>query len=109
MERHQTIAWLKTWCRWYTYHVETIVHNVRDLNTNERSAVERLVGHTLRENQQLVIKVVNLALETEEPGNGTGEDRLPDWCNVYEGLSDDEIAILERAISRRLDLTRPTT
>lgn len=86
----------------------TFIHNVRDLNSNERSAVEQLVGHALRENQQLVIQVVSLEVGTEEPVTGTGEDRLPDWCNVYEGLTDDQIAELEKAISRRLDLTRPT-
>ena len=88
--------------------METVVHNVRDLSGNERSAAEQLVGHSLRENQQLVIQVVSLELGTTPHGGGTGEDTLPDWCNVYEGLSDDRIAELERAISRRLDLTRPT-
>ena len=33
---------------------------------------------------------------------------LPDWCNVYKGLSDEEIAELERAILTRADLTRPS-
>ena len=88
--------------------METFVHNVRDLNSTERSAVEQLVGHALRENQQLVIQVVSLEVGTKEPGLGVGEDQLPDWCNVYEGLTDDQIAELEKAISQRLDLTRPT-
>ena len=35
----------------------------------------------------------------------THEPRLPDWCNVYEGLSDEEIDRLEQGI-QRLDLTR---
>jgi hypothetical protein len=33
-------------------------------------------------------------------------DQLPEWCNVYAGLSDDQIANLERAILRRMELTR---
>lgn len=33
---------------------------------------------------------------------------LPDWCNVYEGLSDEEIADLQRIILQRADLSRPS-
>lgn len=31
---------------------------------------------------------------------------LPEWCNVYAGLSDEEIAELEETILTRADLTR---
>ena len=89
--------------------MESFIHNVRDLNGNDRSAVERLVGHTLGQNQQLVIQIVDPGLSTAEEGPGQEGGELPDWCNVYEGLSDDQIADLERAISRRLDLTHPGT
>ena len=43
------------------------------------------------------------------PQTAVSGGQLPDWCNVYEGVSDEQIADLERAISRRLDLTRPAT
>ena len=32
--------------------------------------------------------------------------RLPDWCNVYAGLTDDEVAEVEKVILQRADLTR---
>ena len=32
---------------------------------------------------------------------------LPDWCNVYDGLSDEEIEDLENTILNRADLTWP--
>ena len=86
--------------------MEVVVHNVRDLRNNERSAAEQLVGHALRENQQLVIQVVNLDLGAERPGNGTDEGKLPEWCNVYDGLTDEEIADLEKTILTRADLSR---
>ncbi len=38
--------------------------------------------------------------------DATDDYQLPEWCDVYDGLSDEEIERLERAISRRLDLTR---
>ena len=88
--------------------METVVRNVRDLRGNERSAAEGLVGHSLRENQKLVIRVVNIDLTTDHPGNGTREGKLPEWCNVYEGLTDEEIADLEKTILTRADLSRPS-
>jgi hypothetical protein len=88
--------------------METIVHKIRDLKADDRSAAEQLVGHSLRDNEKLVIQVVNLELETERPGNGTREGKLPEWCNVYEGLSDEEIADLEKTILTRAELSRPS-
>lgn len=86
--------------------METIVHNFGALNEVGRSAAETLVGHALAENQQLVIQIVNLDAQTAGEINATHPDQLPEWCNVYAGLSDEQIATLEQAISRRLDLTR---
>lgn len=80
--------------------METITHNVRDLGANERSAVERLVGHGLRENQQLIIQVVSVEAVDRPLAPSDGSDELPPWCNVYEGLSDDEIAEIEKSIVR---------
>ena len=88
--------------------METVVHNVRDLRRNDRSAAEQLVGHSLRENQKLVIQVVSVELPAERHGNGTTEGKLPEWCNVYAGLSDEEIADLEKTILTRADLSRPS-
>ena len=76
----------------------TVVHNICDLSENERSAAEQLVGHELRDDHQLIIQVVG--------GNGTADQapqlggKLPDWCNVYQGLTDSEIAEIEQSIVR---------
>ena len=89
--------------------METIIHNFGTLDETGRSAAETLVGHSLAENQQLVIQIVNLDAPAAEVASATPPDQLPEWCNVYAGLSDGEIATLEQAISRRLDLTRGGT
>jgi hypothetical protein len=84
--------------------METITHNVSDLPGSDRTAAERLVGHPLGDDQRIVIQVENrgaVALESN-----VESDELPNWCNVYEGLTDEQIGELEKAISRRLDLTR---
>ncbi len=83
--------------------METIIRHVRDLGSSERSALEHLVGHSLRDSQQLIIQVVN----TEpQPAAGSVKDTLPEWCNVYEGLSDEEIAGVEQTVLRRADFSR---
>lgn len=80
--------------------METVFCNVRDLAQNDRSTLERVVGRQLRGGQQLIIQVMNLADDqpTGVPAMASGE--LPDWCNVYAGLSDREIDDLDQAITR---------
>lgn len=89
--------------------METIVHNVGELGETGRSAAETLVGHALDESQQLVIQVVSLGTRENDAESATKPDELPDWCNVYAGLSDEQVAALEQAISRRLELQRAGT
>ena len=79
--------------------MESIVCNVRDLDQADRSALERVVGCELRASQRLVIQVMTMPVEeTHQEPPGSGE--LPDWCNIYQGLSDPEIDELDRAITR---------
>jgi hypothetical protein len=37
------------------------------------------------------------------------DEQIPEWWNVYEGLSDEEIDRLDQAIRERADLTRPVS
>ena len=85
--------------------METISHNVSDLGASDRFAAERLVGHPLSDDERIVIQVE--AREAMPPTSNleSDTDQLPQWCNVYEGLSDDQIADLEKGISRRLGFT----
>lgn len=92
----------------YNWVMETIIHNFGALDEAGRTAAETLVGHSLAEDQQLVIQVVSRDPSAAEAASPAA-DELPEWCNVYAGLSDGEIATLEQAISRRLDLTRSGT
>lgn len=86
--------------------METVTHNVSDLAGSDRTAAERLVGHPLGEDQRIVIQVENRGAVALETNVESDSDQLPEWCNVYEGLTDDQIADLEKAVSHRLDLTR---
>ena len=86
--------------------METIVCNVRDLDPDDRSALERVVGHGLGESHQLIVNVVNIdpANQASVSTQETGE--IPDWWKIYEGLSETEIDALDQAIRQRADLTR---
>lgn len=88
--------------------MEKITRNVRDLENNERQTYEGLLGHSLRENQQIIIQVISLGEQSGELAAHTPSGRLPDWCNVYDGLSEDEIEEVENVIFMRADLTRPS-
>lgn len=86
--------------------METIIRNVRDLGASDRSALERIIGHELRETQQLVVNVVNLNTEPEMPEPGHAEAAIPDWWRIYEGLDEEEVDNLDAAIRERANLTR---
>ena len=92
--------------------METVIRNVGEMDSQDRQALEHLLGQRLRENQQLVIQVVNLQVQPETPvvaeqGHKHGA-ALPAWCNVYEGLSDTDVAEMEQTILTRADLSRPS-
>ncbi|HUE70018.1 MAG TPA: hypothetical protein VMP01_03945 [Pirellulaceae bacterium] len=80
--------------------METVTHNVSDLPGSDRTAAERLVGHPLSNDQRIVIQVESCGVAPPASDILTDTDQLPEWCNVYAGLSDDQIADLEKSISR---------
>ena len=89
--------------------METIKRNVRDFEANERGMFEHVFGRPLGDDQQLIIQVVAPRKEHddgEEDPCSTPPGKLPDWCNVYEGLSDQQIAEVEAVILQRADLSR---
>jgi hypothetical protein len=93
--------------------MESLIRNVGDIDAHDRQALEHVLGLSLRENQQLVIHIVNLNVEAEAaktPASKQGSETpvLPDWCKVYEGMSDADIDDMEHTILQRADLGRPT-
>lgn len=88
--------------------MESVIRNVRDIDTGERRALEHVLGQQLQENQQVIIQVVTLGIEPEkhEDGESLRARQLPEWCEVYAGLSDEQVADAESVILQRSDLTR---
>jgi hypothetical protein len=87
--------------------MESIKRSVKDIDTADRRALEHVIGQHLSENQQVVIQVLDVDVANRDmPASnpqGVPPPTLPAWCNVYEGLSDAEIADIESSIVRSHD------
>ena len=88
--------------------MEKIVREVSEIEPPDREALEHMLGRRLQEGQQVMIHVVNLATTPTEPESRPSGEALPDWCRVYEGLSDQEIAEVENIVLDRAVLTLPS-
>jgi hypothetical protein len=102
--------------------MDKIIRDVRDIERADRHALEHVIGQGLSENQKIIITIVNSGVSSppdEEPASGeapsaeeTGPsaqqsgDQIPDCWKVYEGLSDEEVDCLDKAIRERANLTR---
>ncbi len=87
--------------------MESIVRNVRDIDTGDRHALEHVVGQALRDNQRLIIQITEVDVAREAPaGNSQHPQTLDDWTKVYEGLSDEQIEAIDKIIATRANLTR---
>jgi len=92
--------------------METVIRNIDEIDAHDLEALEHVLGHSLSENQQLVVRIVDRQIPSpaaQRPvrWETNGAPSLPEWCNVYQGLSDGEIAEMEKMILQRADLGRP--
>jgi len=109
--------------------MKSIGQNVGDITADDRQVLENFLGHKLRENQRVVIQVMDAdpsktnggdfqAISSGEmisPGeiaplgqNGPLGTNLEDWA-IFRDMSDEEVAeleavILERSPSRDVDI-----
>ena len=85
----------------YDELMETVVRNIDDIDVRE--ALEHLLGRRLAEHQQLVIQILNRPVSVTDNAPLTVAPlypALPDWCDVYRGLSDEEVDEIEKTIVR---------
>jgi hypothetical protein len=89
--------------------MDKLLRNVGDLPTPERSAVEAIIGHTLRDDQQLYIVALDAAIEPTEATRREAWSELEEIIaeshqNVRQsGVSQEE---LERTIDETCDEVR---
>ena len=80
--------------------METITREVGELRDNERSAAELLLGHRLRGNERLILQVLDSDVVQPAGQDSRPAQALSDWCNVYEGLTDEEVERIDQSITR---------
>jgi len=89
--------------------METITRNIRDISQPDKLALEHVIGQQLAENQQIIIQICSLDLNSSSaPFASDPTQGLPDWCNVYAGRSDEQIKSIETTVLQRANLTRIT-
>jgi len=87
--------------------METVIRNVSDIGSADRRSLEHVIGRQLADDQRLLIRVIGPDVSLRAPTSATSADRpLPEWCNVYQGLTDEAITSLEKVVLTRADLTR---
>ena len=90
--------------------MEEVLRNVNDIEPADRRALEHILGRTLHDSQQVALRVSSpddaRDVGTTNGDQATDDETLPEWCNVYEGLSDAEIAAIEEVMLTRANLTR---
>jgi hypothetical protein len=87
--------------------MEALIRKVRDIEESERHMLEHVLGRPLHENQQISVQVVTLGdtpAQTSVADDTGDADALPDWCNVYEGLTAEQIADMESVVLDRANL-----
>jgi len=86
--------------------MNAITRNVGDLGPADREALEHLLGCPLHCDQSILIQVVQRPEEVTEVKETDSLPDLPEWLNIYEGLSEQEIDELHEAINQRSRQTR---
>ncbi len=65
--------------------------NVSNLDPHDRSVVERVFGQRLAVSAEAVL-ILRVNEQTPQPSTRPEGDEVPPWCNVLEGLSDEDLA-----------------
>ncbi|QDT38393.1 hypothetical protein Pan189_27860 [Stratiformator vulcanicus] len=84
-----------------------ITRNVSELQPPEKALYESVLGEQLRENQQVIIQVMTVGEPQVDHFAATlPRTDLPAWCDVYDGLTDEDVAEVEAIALDRSDLSR---
>ena len=77
--------------------------DVTTLDAAHRRALEDVIGARLQPSQRLIISVAEIGTRA---GVARSAQSLDDWKKVYEDLSDEQIALIDRDVKTRANLTR---
>jgi polyribonucleotide nucleotidyltransferase len=98
--------------------MESITRNVDQIESDERRVYETVLGHALRGNQQVILRVIDLKQEPDESVSRAAREEFHELCRegtenrARRGISVEEAdAALDEAVraarSRKTDLWPP--
>jgi hypothetical protein len=84
--------------------METI-KKISDIDPRDRAVVERVFGQRLEAAGNIVLILKTVDATPSSPPMAAGE--LPSWCNVLDGLSDEDLAEFDATLDEPVRLARP--
>jgi len=106
----------------YNTGMESISRNVGDLTATERQVYETVLGHQLHAGQRVIVQLIDVDASNANEGDSAkaqstkssqengkqhhGSAQLPEWCDVYRGLTDKEVEEVEESILARSPASR---
>ena len=79
--------------------MESISRDISDLAENEKTVIETVLGHALRENQRVIIQVIDIDLGEDSPPR-TPSPTIDDFA-IFSDLDSTAIVELEDSILSR--------
>jgi hypothetical protein len=86
--------------------MDSIIRNVGDLSSNERHVYENVFGQQLRDDQQVVVQLIESSTDDRIAATPNGVEGNLAQYTIWADLEDAEIGELESAILQRSD-SRP--
>lgn len=81
------------------------MRKLSDIDPSDRAVVERLFGQRLDPNADAILILQTVQDGPSQPVESVAE--VPSWCNVLEGLSDEDLAEFDAAVNEPVRLARP--
>jgi hypothetical protein len=90
--------------------MDTVIRHVHELDAADRREIERVIGQSLSDDQQVLLRAMPSDGKPSESSatNGAAAGQWPEWCNIFYGLSEPDIDEVDSVIRHRADLTRPS-
>ncbi len=85
--------------------METI-RKVHDIDPNDLPIVERVFGLKLDATGDAVL-ILRVTPPSQQQPEGADQEEVPDWCNVLEGMSDEDLADFDAILNTPVHLAHP--
>ena len=83
--------------------MDSVIRNVSDLSSNERHVYENLLGQQLRDDQRIIVRLVEASTDDRVNSTPKGADVNLSPNTIWAYLDDAKIGELESAILQRSD------